>query len=221
MIETTGQLYDVLPDGRVLIATPLPEGGSVETLRLLWDDPEEITAEQRRKIFALCGEIAIWSGHSPEFVRKSMQADFLRENLERLQLTALSLASGAGCSKTTARMLIDYLINFMLAFDVPSSEPLQENADDLGQYTYACLLHKKCVICGKRADLHHVDQIGMGYDRRKKHQIGALALPLCREHHGEYHTLGCAVFMALYHVEPVPIDQKIANIYGLTKEAMA
>ncbi len=221
MIETQAQYYDTLPDGRVLIATTLPENCSTDALRLLWDDPEAITAEQRRKIFVLCGEIAVWSGHHPEFVRKSMQSDFLRDNLEQLQLTSISLASGGGCSKSTARMLIDYLICFMLAFDVPTSEPLQESADDLEQYTYACLIHKKCVICGKKADLHHVDQIGMGYNRKTKPQLEALALPLCREHHGEYHTLGCKTFTDLYHVAPVPIDRKIAETYDLTKQATA
>ena len=149
-----------------------------------------------------------------------MQADFLHENLDRLQLSTLSLAAGAGCSKSTARMLIDYLVNFCLAFDVPTREPLSSCADDLAQYTYACLLHKKCCVCGKRADLHHVDQVGMDFNRRIKAQLGALALPLCREHHGEYHTLGRETFQELYHVEPVPIDRRIAEVYGLTEEAM-
>lgn len=219
MIETTGQYYDTLPDGRVLIATVCPEHCTPDTLRLLWDDPESITPDQRRKIFALCGEIAVWSGHHPEFVRKSMQADFLRENMDRLQLTTLSLAAGAGCSKSTARMLLNYLICFCLAFDVPTSKPLSDCAEDLAQYTYACLVHKKCCVCGRRADLHHVDQIGMGFNRRTKAQLGALALPLCREHHSEYHTLGRDTFAELYHVEPVPIDSKIAGVYGLTEAA--
>ena len=219
MIETSGQYYDTLPDGRVLIATYFPENASFESLRLLWDDPETITGEQRRKIFALNGEIAVWSGHDSEYTRKNLLADFLRENLEKLQMSTISLATGANCSKSTARMIIDYLISFILNNNVPTKEPLMQNADDIQQYVYACLASKKCAVCGRKADLHHVDAIGMGYNRQDKPQIGARVLPLCRMHHQEWHNVGGTEFDKRYHLEPVALDQRLAKVYGLTKKA--
>ena len=167
----------------------------------------------------VCGEIAVWSGSDAEYVRKNLQADFLRENLTQLQLTSISLASGGNCSKSTARMLIDYLVNVILEYDVPTKEPLVQHADDIGQYVYACLLHRKCAGCGRKADLHHADAIGMGYDRRTKPQLGARVLPLCREHHGEWHTVGGTAFGQKYHLEPVKLDQRLAGIYKLTQSA--
>ena len=219
MQTTYGKYYDTLPDGRVLIVSPMPEGADGTDVRLLWQDQDEITADQRKKIFAICGEIAIWSGHDKELVRKVQTADFLRQNIEQLQLSALSLAITGNCDKGTATLFIDYLINFCLENNVPTARPLQEYADDLERYTYAALLHKRCLVCGKKADLHHVDRIGAGYSRATKYQIGARVMPLCRIHHGEVDTLGQTAFDEKYHVVPVPMDKRIAAKYPNTGKA--
>lgn len=219
MTTTYGSYYDTLPDGRVLIVSPMPEGADGSDVRLLWQDQDEITADQRKKIFAICGEIAIWSGHDKELVRKVQTADFLRANIEQLQLSALSLAITGNCDKGTATLFIDYLINFCLENNVPTARPLQEYADDLERYTYAALLHKRCLVCGKKADLHHVSQIGMGYNRETKPQIGALVMPLCREHHSEYHSIGGKAFGERYHVSPVEMDKRIAQRYKISGKA--
>lgn len=219
MTTTYGSYYDTLPDGRVLIASPIPDGADEKEVRLLWQDQDEITADQRKKIFAIVAEIAQWSAHDPEYVRKNLTADFLRANIEQLQLSALSLAISGNCDKGTASLFIDFLINFCLENEVPTSRPLQEYADDLEKYTYASLLHKRCLICGRKADLHHVTTIGMGYDRNTKPQLGALVMPLCREHHSEYHTIGRTAFEERYHAVPVPMDKRIAGKYNISGKA--
>jgi hypothetical protein len=197
----------------------LPEQADGTEARVLWPDRDEITTEQRKKIFAICKDVALWSGSDKETVRKIQIADFLRQNIERLQMSALSLAVTGNCDKGTASLFIDYLINFCLENDVPTSRPLQEYADDLEKYTYAALIHKRCIICGKKADLHHVDAIGLGYNRETKPQLGALVLPLCRVHHTEWHTIGRAVFEERYHAVPVPMDKRIAARYHITGRA--
>lgn len=220
MKESTGTFYGMLPDGRALIAAPLPEAVQ-DTVRVLWPDTEEITPEQRRKIFAIVGEIACWSGYAPEDARKGLTVDFLRQNIERLQQSAISLAMGGGCDKGTASLFIDYLVNFCLESNVPTARPLSEYADDLGRYTYAALMHKRCLICGRKADLHHAEgsMIGMGYNRREKPQLGTKVMPLCRIHHTEYHTIGETAFDAKYHTVAVPMDERIAKKYGIAGRA--
>lgn len=219
MTTTTGNYYDTLPDGRVLIVSNMPEGADGTEVRLLWQDQDEITADQRKKIFAIVAEIAQWSAHDPEYVRKNLTADFLRANIERLQLSALSLAISGNCDKGTASLFIDYLISFCLENAVPTSRPLQEYADDLERYTYSALLHRRCLICGKKADLHHCDQVGMGYNRNTKPQLGALVMPLCRVHHSEWHTIGRTAFENRYHAVPVPMDKRIAGKYNISGRA--
>ena len=44
MTTTYGTYYDTLPDGRVLIASPLPDGADETEVRLIWQEQEEITA---------------------------------------------------------------------------------------------------------------------------------------------------------------------------------
>jgi hypothetical protein len=217
MKETQGRVYSILPDGRALIATALPDGTDDE-VRVLWPDKDEITPEQRRKIFAINGEIAIWSGHDPEYQRKNLTFDFLRTNLERLQMTSLSLATSGNCDKGTASLFIDFLVEFCMEHNVPT-KGLMEYAEDIEKYTYSAMLHKRCLICGGKAEIHHVDAIGMGYNRREKPQIGNRVMPLCRNHHMEWHNIGGTAFEDKYHVVPVKLDQRLADKYNLTKKA--
>ena len=218
MKETQGSVYSILPDGRALIATALPDNTDNE-VRVLWSDREEISADQRRKIFAIVGEIACWSGYAPEDARKVLTADFLRENIQRLQMSAISLAMGGGCDKGTASLYIEYLINFCLENSIQTKQPLQEFAEDLERYTYAAMLNKKCLVCGQKAEIHHLDAIGMGYNRREKPQIGNRVMPLCRGHHMEWHNIGGTAFEDKYHVVPVKLDQRLAGKYNLTSKA--
>ncbi len=175
-------------------------------------DGRQLSPEQRRKAYALMGEIAVWSGYTLSQIKMVMKRRFVNETMEALKKELFSLSD---CDMTTAREYITYLIDFVLEFDVPTSVPLSTLCDDIAKYVYACLIHKKCAVCGKRADLHHHDRVGMGRDRRTINHLGLLAMPLCREHHGLVDSLGDAQFMEIYHLEPVAIDETIAKIYRL------
>ena len=84
---------------------------------------------------------------------------------------------------------------------------------DIGRYVYLCLLHKKCCISGKRAELHHTDAVGMGRNRNEITHIGMRAMPLSRKYHNEVHTIGQAKFNEKYHIYGVKIDKVIASKY--------
>ena len=215
---TDGRYYDTLADGRVLIVSTMPEAVS-EDVRVFWPDADGITADQRKKIFAINNEISAWSGNDPEYCRKSLTFDFLRKNLERLQMSSLSLAVNGNCDKGTASLFIEFLITFCLEHWIQMQMPMTEYADDLEKFTYSALLHKRCLICGKKADLHHVQAVGMGFNRDTKPQLGALVMPLCREHHSEWHNIGWQKFEYKYHTKPVEMDKRIAEKYGITGRA--
>lgn len=220
MITTSGRVYE--QRGIVYVKTSRPAADNLaDDVTVVWRDRRRISDEQRRKAWALVGEIAAYAGYMArerETVNQHLKQRFLMQQAEEYQRQMFSLSD---CTMTQAREYITYLIDFCLAEDVPTRVPLVELADDLEQMTYSALIHKKCVCCQKRAELHHVDAIGMGYNRQTKPQIGALALPLCREHHSQYHDMGRTAFLDLWHVVPVAIDQRIAKVYGLTKEARA
>lgn len=175
-------------------------------------DGRRISPEQRRKAYALMGEIADWAGMTPEDIKLTQKHDFVQKHLEGLHRELFSLSD---CDMTTARLFVTYLIDFVLEFDVPLKVPLVTLCDDIHKAVYSCLMHKKCIICGKPCDLHHVDRVGMGRDRHDICHIGMECLPLCREHHQEAHQHGDKVLMDKYHLETVQIDEKIARLYRL------
>ena len=60
---------------------------------------------------------------------------------------------------------------------------------------------KPCSICFKTpVDAHHLDAIGMGMNRKKETPRDYTCVPLCREHHQEYHTVGINKFEEKYNL---------------------
>ena len=167
-------------------------------------DKRRITERQRRFIFALCNEIAYYMGEDAEWVRMLLQnynAKLRNIDVESLSTTDMTYANG----------LIDTIINFMIEKEIPFSKKL---IDDYGytfdeRQTYSMCLKRVCVVCGSRAEIHHVDSVGMGNNRNKISHVGKRALPLCREHHTECHTIGNANFIEKYHLTPITIDKKM------------
>ena len=117
-------------------------------------------------------------------------------------------------SKSARKRLTDALIS-LTARKPLSSISITELCEDIQASVYAAAIHKRCIVCGQKAELHHVDRVGMGGDRHDMCHIGMRALPLCREHHNEAHQHGDAALMDKYHLEPVVIDEKIAKKYRL------
>ena len=93
--------------------------------------------------------------------------------------------STSNCTVTQARDLINILIEFAITRDIPLGELGVNRTDDIDKYLYLTIINRKCSCCGKRADIHHVDKVGMGRDRTKINHEGMEAMALCREHHTE------------------------------------
>jgi len=214
-IITAGIAYET-PKGCVIKTTrPAVEHLSDE-VRVFWADNRCISAEQRRKAWALMTEIAAYQGQDKEDVYREQSAAFSIKNFESLQGHLFHLSTA---TVSEARDFINLLIEIIIEYGIPTKEPLYGLCDDLERYTYACLMNKKCAVCGRKTELHHVDHVSMGYNRREINHIGMRCLPLCREHHMEAHSIGQTAFDAKYHLEPIPIDEQIARKYGLKREA--
>ena len=187
-----------------------PEGyQSVVGVELV--DKRHISADQRKKAYVLISYIAAWWGYTPlEAMKEMLKLMFIGE-AETLRRT-FSLSD---CDMTTARLFITYLIDFCILHGVDVGEPLYQLSEDIPRYVWACLMNKRCAVCGRKAELHHVDAVGMGRNRKEICHIGMRALPLCREHHTEIHAVGREDFLKRYFLEPVRIDERIAKVYRL------
>ena len=220
-----GEIQDVREDGTAVITAGLPDLDRAllrqyKKVEIILPDGRRISPEQRRKAYALIGEIT-------EYVDGIRNADTIEEQkgllkmefmLRRMEATERRMFSLSDCSVTTAKEFITYLVDFIIANDIPTRVPLIENCDDIQRYIYACLMHRKCAVCGKPADVHHCEgsRIGNGNDREKVHHLGREVLPLCRVHHTECHG-GEAEFIKKYHLEPVKLDEALCRKLKLRK----
>lgn len=220
MISTNGKVYE--QRGIVYVKTTRPVADHLsDDVRVIWNDRRTISPEQQRKAWAILGEICVWAGYHPrekEDVNAHLKQRFLLQQVEEYQRQMFSLSD---CSMTMAREYIDFLIEFCLMNDVPTRFSLAEYAEDVQKYVYACLLHKKCCICGKKADIHHCDgsTVGMGNNRKKINHVGRKLMPLCRQHHNECHNIGQTEFNVKYHVDGIIADEKLCRKLGLKSES--
>lgn len=183
----------------------------VDTVELRLTDGREISAEQRKKIFAILRDISLWSGHEPEYIRFYTMFDYrLKKGIEPFSLS--------DCDMSTAREYIDYLIDFCFVQSVPTRDTLLNQTDDIGKYLYSCLEHRKCAVCNDPADIHHVDAVGMGRNRENISHLGLKAIALCRKHHTEAHTVGEETFFERYHIYGIKLDEYLCEKLNLRKE---
>ena len=215
MIQTDGKVYE--QRGVVYVKTSRPAVDNLsDDVIVVWQDSRNRTAEQNRKAWALMTEIADFQGQEKEATYREQALAFTDKFLEILQGRLFHLSTA---TVSEASAFITMLIEIIVENGIPTKEPLYQMCEDVERYVYACLMNKKCCVCGKKADLHHVSTIGMGYNRNTKPQLGALVMPLCREHHTEYHTIGRTAFEERYHAVPVQMDKRIAGKYNISGKA--
>lgn len=224
--HVAGLITDIDADGTLTINACVPsiDRALLRQYRectIILQDERRITSRQRAAIYALLGEVdeyvnGIRTDAGREEQKQLLKMEFMLKRMTDAERRMFSLSD---CSVTTARAFIDFLIEFIIANDIPVRFSLAEKAEDIGQYVYACLVHKKCAVCGRHADLHHVEgsHVGSGFNREEVHHLGREALPLCREHHTECHSMPEAEFLEKYHLEPVKLDERLCKIYKLKK----
>ena len=225
--RVTGTVRDITEDGTAVIHAALPDPlrallRKYNNVEIILPDGRRISPEQRRKVYALIGEVAeyvdgIRNAGTIESAKRTLKMEFMLSRMEGMERRLFSLAT---CDVTTAREFINFLVEFIIENDIPTRVPLIENCEDIERYVYACLMSKKCAVCGRHADLHHCDGglIGMGHNREQVNHIGRPALPLCREHHTEIHSIGQEDFLKRYFLEPVKIDERLADVYRLSRK---
>ena len=176
-------------------------------------DSRPLSDKQRRACYALLREISDYTGMSQEQTKELMKIKFLAEELQETADRIFSL-SNAPMSLVCAFQR--FLVRFILDWDIPCTFPLLNFVDDINDYVYSCLVNKKCCVCGARADLHHVDHVGMGRNRNEIIHEGMKALPLCREHHTEVHAIGQDSFQQKYHLnDGIEVDRTLCKIWRL------
>lgn len=179
-------------------------------------DGRSLSDKQRRFCYAIIKAVADWAGDDEASMKDYLKLEFWSTHLDDLNDTIFSLST-APMSLVAAFQR--FLVRFVVSNGIPLKWSLLGSVDDVSDYLYTCLINKKCCICGRHSDLHHVDAVGMGRDRDEIIHEGMEVLPLCRNHHNEYHTAGHQTFMDRYHLESgITLDKTLCKIYGLKTE---
>jgi hypothetical protein len=215
-----GRITDITPEGLAVIYAALPNlnhalSRKYSEVEIILNDGRKITPKQRAKIFCLIGEISEfvtgWKDAARvEETKEIMKWDFCLKMMESQERKLFSLSN---CDETTATNFISYLVDFIIENDIPMSVPLLSQCDDISKYIYACIMARKCAVCGRNeAHIHHCEgsRIGKGNDREKVHQLGREILPLCAAHHAECHQDEIG-FIERYHLQKVKADETICK----------
>ena len=175
-------------------------------------DGRRISDVQRKKAYAIMGDISDWSGHDPMEVKARMKFHFEAEyGIEDIALGTTDM--------TTARVFITMLIEVCFSLDIPMKHTVMSVQDDVRAAMYLCLRYRKCAICGKKADVHHIDTVGMGQDRQTTDHRNKHLVALCREHHQEAHNMGWPDYSQLNHLVGVKLDEQTLQNLGIMSKS--
>jgi len=165
----------------------------IKDCEIRFNDGRTITNEQRKKAYATIRDIADWTGEPPEAMKEWLK--YLH-----ISRTGCRYFSLSNCSIDTAREYINTLLDYALENGIILLDFGVDRTDDIDRYLYSCLKNKRCAICGRDGEIHHVDTIGMGNNRRKLDDSKKRKICLCREHHTIAHTIGMELFSETYKV---------------------
>lgn len=204
--------------GEVIIRAPYTDFATMcrreyKEVEIRLIDSRPLSDRQRRSCYAMIREIADWAGDDASEIKEYLKTEFWSAELLH---TADRMFSLSDAPMSIVAAFQKWLARFIVRNDVPCKRSLLSYVDDVDDYVYACIANKKCAICGRHADLHHVDPIGMGRDRETIIHEGMPVLPLCREHHTEAHGMPTEEFLKKYHLNGgIPADKTICKLYRL------
>ena len=170
-------------------------------------DKRNMTSEQRKFIFALISNVGDELGYISRFDKEYLRAILMETNV---RVHGVDKSSLKDYTVADANKLIETIIEFAFENDIGiDGEIFREYEYKFNErQMYMMALKRICCVCGKRADIHHVDQIGTKGNRKKISHVGLRAIPLCREHHTICHN-NPKEFYRKYDITPFVIDAKM------------
>ncbi|GBG94623.1 hypothetical protein LFYK43_10820 [Ligilactobacillus salitolerans] len=159
-------------------------------------DPRKMRPSQRRLFWALCEDIWAWNGQP----KKDLEDYFKFEYAVKNDGKEISLKEKARTTASEANELLNIVTDCILENGVPVKKGYELLPRDENYFLYQCCKHRKCVICGKHADIDHIDEIGSGLNRNHVDHTKRHVIALCRIHHSERHQIGNKQFSKKYHM---------------------
>ena len=176
--------------------------GRVRTCEIRLEDNRKISYEQRKKAYACIADISKYTGYQPEQAKELMKYLYIIR-------TGGEYFSLSNCSMETAKEFINVLLDYIIENGIQMDESGVDRSEDIDHYLWKCLRERKCCVCGRKADLHHVKAIGRGRNRKHFDDSNLMKMALCRKHHTESHTIGQKEFMKKYKVYGIKYKEDV------------
>lgn len=166
------------------------------------DDGITISAKQRKLVYALFKDISLYTGYEVDELKELLKIEFM---LDRDR----DYFSLSNVDMNIAREFIEYILEFMFLWDVPINPKVVVLAREVNNFLYLCLVHRKCAVCGCKADIHHHENlVGIGMDRARHNHEDSKYIALCRVHHNECHNLGHKTFENKYKLTAIKLNER-------------
>ena len=212
-VESEGKLYLVTElDERPNLDHIETVSGSRDQFYMDWElaDTRKARPQQRRLFFALLNDIADYYIVPQDFLKTMFYGQYESYTFGK----RISLSDTTESSVSDANQLLGLVIDFMFEWHVPFKKGYELLPRDQEYYLFECCRHRVCMICGNKADIHHVDVIGAGMNRAHVDHTKRHVMALCRKHHGEIEQIGSQAFSEKYHV---PVDGIKLDVETLKK----
>lgn len=183
--EPSSDYLELLSDGKPL------------NISFRFEDNRMMSDKQRKLIFSLINDLSKFYGYDTYDQRKLEEFMFEMAYQRNIDL--------GNCQKQDASAFIDLMIEQVMRDGVQLSSRYKYLLDDTN-YFYQCVKYRRCCVCGKDADIHHVRAVGMGMNRRYVDHSKYPLEALCRVHHTECHKIGQNSFDSKYKLTPVYLD---------------
>lgn len=172
-------------------------------------DTRKARAAQRRLFFALIGDIC---DHLVDPLEDFLKERFYTQWESKHAGRTISLADDTKSSVSDANDLLDIVIDFMFEMNIEFKEGYKLLTKDESFFLYQCCRHRQCLVCGKHADIHHIDVLGSGLNRNKVDHTKRHVMPLCRVHHNQIERIGAKKFSELYHIPVAGIKLDVETL---------
>lgn len=206
------------------VTLQLKESLNIERLKTIFDgydgerqaeifikDPRGFTVEQRAFFFALLNDIYKETGLSVDEMK-----DYIYSMFRYATGNNISLSNQSVSTVDDVSYLTNLVLDFIFEHDIPFKDGYEVPPQNIQYFFYKCLMTRTCCNCGRKpADIHHVDAVGMGNNRKKINNSGRRFMALCRVCHTKIHTEGFSEFTNKRLLMPIKLSDEDLRRLGL------
>ena len=168
-------------------------------------EKDSITADQRKHLYALFGDISEYTGVPIDHVEAERKYQFMLDEV----LPELPSLANNQMKKTEASKFIEFVILYCIENQIPFRKQAFYLTTETNKMLFALTMKRICWITGKRGEIHHASNlVGMGNKRSNHDHEKSTFMCLSREMHNEIHNVGYTEFCKKYHVRAIKLTKE-------------